>query len=90
MSLMVLILLASFFVKWPDMPVEPSTIAGALYYLCDTSVINRFEGLGTLDKKERDRTVTDMDLLYEFNERMTAAGDSSTGLKIVDNKIFMP
>ncbi|KAI1294489.1 hypothetical protein F5Y03DRAFT_314772 [Xylaria venustula] len=89
MSFMVLILLASFFIKWPDMPVEPSTIAGALYYVCDTSVVDRFEGLSTLDKKERDRAVTNMALLYEFNERMTAAGGSSIGLKVLDTKIFM-
>ncbi|KAI0431072.1 hypothetical protein F5Y09DRAFT_330596 [Xylaria sp. FL1042] len=90
MSFMLLILLASFFVKWPDMPVEPSTIAGAMYYVCDSSVIDRFDGLSTLDKKERDRTVMNMALLYEFNERISAEGTSSIGLKALDTKIFMP
>lgn len=48
--MVVIFSLASFFVKWPDTPVEPSSIAGAMYYMCDTSVTDRFEGLSTLSK----------------------------------------
>ncbi|TGJ78783.1 hypothetical protein E0Z10_g9980 [Xylaria hypoxylon] len=85
MSFMVLIILSSFFVKWPHMPVDPSTIAGAMYYICDTSVVGRFEGLSTLDKKERDRTVTNMALLYKFGETTSASGGSRIGLDVLDS-----
>ncbi|KAI1422615.1 hypothetical protein F5Y12DRAFT_799419 [Xylaria sp. FL1777] len=85
MSFMVLILLSSLFLKWPDMPVEPSSIAGAMYYVCDTSVVEKFEGLSMLDKKERDRAVTDMTLMYEFSERASAAGETRIGLKTLDS-----
>ncbi len=89
MSFMLLILLVSFFVKWPDMPVEPSTIAGAMYYVCDASVVDKFEEVSTLDRKERDRTVTEMAVLYEFSERMSAAGGTRIGLTALDTTVFM-
>jgi hypothetical protein len=85
-SSMFLILLASFFVKWPDIPVEPGTIAGAMYYVCSTSAADLSEGLSTLSKKERDRAVTDMALLYELGETMSATGDSRIGLNVLQTK----
>lgn len=39
------------------MPVEPSSIAGAIYYVCDPSVIDKFIGLSMLNKQQRDRTL---------------------------------
>ncbi|KAI0418768.1 hypothetical protein F5X98DRAFT_109463 [Xylaria grammica] len=90
MSFMILIILSSFFVKWPDMPVNPSTIAGAMYYVSDISVVDKFEGLSTMDKKERDRTVTDMALLYEFGETGSAPGSSRIGLIVLDSREFIP
>ncbi|KAI0100282.1 hypothetical protein GGR51DRAFT_358806 [Nemania sp. FL0031] len=88
MSSMFLILLVSFFIKWPDMPVGPGTIAGAMYYLCGTTEM--FEGLGTLSKEKRDRTITDMGLLYEFGETVSAVGDSRIGLIILQTKSPYP
>ncbi|KAI0451706.1 hypothetical protein F5B21DRAFT_485820 [Xylaria acuta] len=88
MSSMFLILLASFFVKWPDMPIGPGTIAGAMYYVCNTSAVDIFEGLSTLSKKERDRTVTDMALLYELGETMNPAGGSRIGLNILQTNPY--
>lgn len=32
LSIMVLVVLASFFVDWPDLPIDPSTIVGAAFY----------------------------------------------------------
>ncbi|KAI0436109.1 hypothetical protein F4803DRAFT_543346 [Xylaria telfairii] len=90
MSFMVLILLASFFVRWPDMPIEPSSIASAMYYVCDTNVADKFEGLSTLNKQERDRMVTDMALLYEFGEMVSATGGSKIGLKALNSDGFIP
>ncbi|KAI1358836.1 hypothetical protein F5Y08DRAFT_332783 [Xylaria arbuscula] len=89
-SMMLLVLLISFFLKWPHMPVDPSSIAGAMYYVCDNSVIDKFEGLSTFDKTDRDRTVSGMDLLYEFGERMSAEGGNRAGLIVLDTKVFMP
>ncbi|KAJ2981097.1 hypothetical protein NUW58_g4710 [Xylaria curta] len=80
MSFMLLMLFVSFFLKWPHMPVNPGSIAGAMYYVCDNSVIDKFEGLSTFDKKNRDRTVTGMGLLYDFNERMSIEGGNNVNM----------
>ncbi|KAI1114806.1 hypothetical protein F5Y14DRAFT_412904 [Nemania sp. NC0429] len=90
MSIMVLVLSASFFMRWPDMPIEPSSIAGAMYYVCDSNVADRFEGLSTLNKQQRDRIVIDMALLYEFSEMMSATGGSKIGLKALNADGFIP
>ncbi|KAI1121734.1 hypothetical protein F5Y10DRAFT_288177 [Nemania abortiva] len=84
MSLMVLILLGSFFVRWPDMPVNPSTIAGAMYYVCDTSLVEKFEGLSTLSRMQRDITVTNMALLYEFNEMVNILVSEEAATEQID------
>ncbi|KAI0204021.1 hypothetical protein F4808DRAFT_448795 [Astrocystis sublimbata] len=89
MSLMLLLLLVSWFLKWPHMPVDPSSIAGAMYYVCDDSVADRFEGLSTVNKKDRDRTVTGMGLLYEFSESVGAKGETRVGLNVLETQVFM-
>ncbi|KAI1471943.1 uncharacterized protein F4812DRAFT_456046 [Daldinia caldariorum] len=68
LCIMVLVVGASFFITWPHMPVDPSTIAGAMYYICDSWMLSRFEGLSTLKRKDRDRRVNEMGLRYEFRE----------------------
>ncbi|KAI1374812.1 hypothetical protein F4677DRAFT_461244 [Hypoxylon crocopeplum] len=67
LSLMMMVLIGSFFVSWPNMPVDPGTIAGSLYYL-DSTIIKNFEGPSTLEPKERDSKVREMDLLYTFGQ----------------------
>ncbi|KAI8634512.1 hypothetical protein F5Y19DRAFT_213645 [Xylariaceae sp. FL1651] len=82
LSLMVLTVIISFYIKWPHMPVDPSTIAGAMYYVCDSPVLDRFEGLSKLKKKERDRKVTELALLYEFGEIEGTSGSRRVGVNI--------
>ncbi|ORY56864.1 uncharacterized protein BCR38DRAFT_304169, partial [Pseudomassariella vexata] len=65
---MVLVVIASFYVKWPHMPVNPSTIAGAVYYVCDSWMLERFEGVSILKRKERDERVEGMGLRYGFGD----------------------
>lgn len=59
---MVLVIVVSFFVEWPHMPVDPSTIAGAMYYVCDSPILDKLEGLSTLNRKERDHKVKELAL----------------------------
>lgn len=44
---MMAVLLVSLFIRWPYLPVKPDTIAGGLYYLCDSQLL--LEGLGGSD-----------------------------------------
>ncbi|KAI1636214.1 hypothetical protein F4809DRAFT_663063 [Biscogniauxia mediterranea] len=72
---MILVVACSFFVRWPHrMPVDPSTIAGAMYYVCDSYMLDSLSGLSVLEKKERDRRVNAMGLRYEFGEMRGVSG----------------
>ncbi|KAI2616253.1 hypothetical protein GGR54DRAFT_649523 [Hypoxylon sp. NC1633] len=74
LCVMVLVVVGSFFVMWPHMPVDPSTIAGAMYYVCDSWMLSRLEGLSTSRRRDRDWLVNEMGLRYEFGEIRGASG----------------
>lgn len=42
---MVLTLLGSFFVDWPHMPIDPSTMAGAMYYVVNVEASSNQKGV---------------------------------------------
>jgi hypothetical protein len=79
---MVLIIILSFRVKWPHMPVDPSTIAGAMYYVCDSPLLEKLEGLSTLERKERDGRVSELALLYEFGDMEGTSGSRRNGVNV--------
>ncbi|KAK3938248.1 hypothetical protein QBC46DRAFT_265837 [Diplogelasinospora grovesii] len=80
LCVMWLVVVASFFISWPHMPVDPSTIAGAMYYVCDSWMLYNFEGLGVLDKKERDWKIKEMRLKFEFGDIMGVSGKKRIGV----------
>ncbi|KAH8659974.1 hypothetical protein BX600DRAFT_467024 [Xylariales sp. PMI_506] len=43
LSIMVIVMLASFFVQWPNMPMDPSTLAGAMYYVVNPDMLLEME-----------------------------------------------
>ncbi|KAH8685043.1 hypothetical protein BGZ61DRAFT_323522, partial [Ilyonectria robusta] len=73
--LMVLTIVGSFFVKWPDMPVDPRSIAGAMYYVCDSSIADEFAGIARLDNKQRRLCVREMGGRYWYGEILTRRGE---------------
>lgn len=66
LALMILIIVYSFFMRWPNMPVDPRTIAGAMFYVCDSWMLDTMEGATTLGKKQRDSFIYSQKLGYEF------------------------
>ncbi|KAK0712006.1 hypothetical protein B0H67DRAFT_542048 [Lasiosphaeris hirsuta] len=68
LSYMVLVLVAALTVRSPvvSMPVKPETIAGCMYYLCDSVMVADFEGLATMKGEERDKLVSSMERRYVF------------------------
>ncbi|KAI1456518.1 hypothetical protein F4805DRAFT_226957 [Annulohypoxylon moriforme] len=74
LCIMVLVVVGSFFIKWPHMPVDPSTIAGAMYYVCDSWMLARFEGLSAMKRRDRDWHVNETNLKYEYGEIRGASG----------------
>ncbi|KAI7781030.1 hypothetical protein LA080_015264 [Diaporthe eres] len=66
LALMVLVILYSFLVRWPHMPVDPRTIAGAMFYVCDSWMLGTMEGMATVGKKEMNSIMRPQRLRYEF------------------------
>ncbi|KAK3390644.1 hypothetical protein B0H63DRAFT_429268 [Podospora didyma] len=80
LGVMWLVVAGGFFVRWPHMPVDPSTIAGAMYYVCDSWVVWSLEGLSVLGEKERDRKVQAMGLKYELGNIVGLEGRRRIGV----------
>jgi hypothetical protein len=74
LCVMWLVVAASFLVRWPHMPVDPSTVAGRMYYVCDSWMLYGFEGLSTLGKRERDSRIREMGLKYEYGDIRGVSG----------------
>lgn len=84
--IMIVVMVWSFFIRWPHMPVDPSTIAGAMYYVHDSTLLQNFDGLGALPKKERDARVNLMGYKYEYGDMYGVSGAERTGVDITGGK----
>ncbi|KDN71084.1 hypothetical protein CSUB01_10148 [Colletotrichum sublineola] len=66
LALMLVTLVASLFIKWPDMPVDPRSIAGAMYYINESRMLEDFEGLSTLNSDDREKKVKELGRRYFY------------------------
>lgn len=86
-AILVVMLLAvagSLAVRWPHMPVDPRTIAGAMYYLCDSSILDSFDGLAGVEMRDRDWMVKSMCVQYRFGPMVGISGKERVGIDAVD------
>lgn len=84
-----LVVFASFFVSWPHMPIDPSTIGGAMYYVCDSQMLMSFEGLSVLSKEERDKRVCERGVMFRFGNIIGASGMRRVGVDWVSEGGFI-
>lgn len=82
LALMILIIIYSFFVRWPHMPVDPRTIAGAMFYVCDSWMLGTMEGMARLGKTERDSITRAQRLRYEFTSSEGVSGKERMNVDI--------
>ncbi|KAK2059566.1 hypothetical protein LY76DRAFT_625760 [Colletotrichum caudatum] len=66
LALMLVTLVASLFTKWPDMPVDPRSIAGAMYYINESRMLEDFEGLSKLNSDDREKRVKELGRRYFY------------------------
>ncbi|OLN81040.1 hypothetical protein CCHL11_09410 [Colletotrichum chlorophyti] len=66
LGLMALTIVASFFIKWPEMPADPRSIAGAMYYVNESRMLEDFEGLSKLNSKDREQKVKELGRRYFY------------------------
>lgn len=80
LALMMVMVAASFLIRWPHMPVDPRTIAGALFYVCDSWMLDGLEGMAAVGKSERDKALERMGLRYAFGEMSGIRGKERVGV----------
>lgn len=81
---MLLLVVGSFAVRWPAMVVHPGTVAGGMYYVADSRVVDELSGMGAMGGKERDRRVERMGTMYEFGEVWGVSGETRVGVDVVE------
>jgi hypothetical protein len=86
LALMVLVILYSFLIQWPHMPVDPRTIAGAMFYVCDSWMLGTMEGMSTFGKKERDTIMRSQRLKYVFSRTEGVSGKQRMNVDFSEEK----
>lgn len=85
--LMVLTLIGSMFIHWPDMPVDPRSVAGAMYYVSESSMVDHFTGLAKSEKKDRTRQVKELGGRYWYGDILTASGATRKAVERDDGSL---
>ncbi|KAM0322596.1 hypothetical protein ACHAQA_009444 [Verticillium albo-atrum] len=57
---MAAVVFASLFVRWPDMPVDPRSVAGAMWYVSESRWVSGLSGVAAMDKKDRRKRVNEL------------------------------
>ncbi|KAK0702195.1 hypothetical protein B0H67DRAFT_676274 [Lasiosphaeris hirsuta] len=71
------------FVKYPDMPIDVGSLAGQIYYLCDSEVLDDFQGISLLDTKACNERLQKR--RYGFGGMVGVSGEKRIGVYVVDN-----
>lgn len=85
LGLMMIAVIMSFFIKWPHMPMDPRTIVGSMYYVCDSWMLGSMEGMSTLRKKDRDLDVRFMRHRYGYGCIEGMTWKSRMGFDVVND-----
>ncbi|KAF4930746.1 hypothetical protein CGCVW01_v000880 [Colletotrichum viniferum] len=84
LALMLASMMASLFIKWPELPVDPRSIAGALYYVAESRMLEDFEGISKLDSEEREKKVKELGRRY-FYGGLTGSNGKRMGVESVES-----
>jgi hypothetical protein len=71
LGVMLAVMAAFFFVRYPPMPVDPRCVAGLLWYVSKSKMLEDFEGVSSLDRKERELRVKEMGRRYFYGILMS-------------------
>ncbi|KAL2132602.1 hypothetical protein VTI74DRAFT_3592 [Chaetomium olivicolor] len=66
LGFMLAVLIGSFWVRYPPMPVDPRCVAGLMWYVSKSSMLDDFAGVSELDGKEREQRVKEMGKRYFY------------------------
>lgn len=66
LALMIIVVAGLSFVEWPPLPIDPSTIAGAMFYVCESQMVDTFDGLACKSEADRNRDIRSMGSTYAY------------------------
>ncbi|KAM0240364.1 hypothetical protein ACHAPO_002260 [Fusarium lateritium] len=72
---MVVAMLSSLLVKWPDLPVDPSSLAGALWYVSDAPWVRGLEGVAAMSANKRKNAVQSLGGRWTYGPIHTPMGE---------------
>ncbi|KAM0235018.1 hypothetical protein ACHAP5_009831 [Fusarium lateritium] len=72
---MVIAMLCSLLVKWPDLPVDPRSLAGALWYVADAPWVRGLEGVAAMSANKRKDAVQGLGGSWTYGPIHTATGE---------------
>ncbi|KAK5651606.1 hypothetical protein OQA88_11879 [Cercophora sp. LCS_1] len=75
LATMVVVLVGSFSVRWPNLPVEPRTISGCMYYVCGSDILRDLEHTSLMGSKEIEACLREQGRNYQLSEML---GESAT------------
>jgi hypothetical protein len=73
--IMVIAMLCSLLVKWPDLPVDPRSLAGALWYVTDAPWVRGLEGVAAMSAKKRKDVVQGLGGSWTYGPIHTPTGE---------------
>jgi len=77
---------ASFAVRYPDMPISPASLAGRMYYLCDSvEAVRAFSGMGAWRTWKGEGRVEEKSR-YGFGEMVGDSGRRRVGVFVVGDQ----
>jgi hypothetical protein len=90
LCLMILTLMQTLFTtRWPCMPVRPNTVAGSIYYVCDSFMLLDLEDMSTRSAKKRKELVAEMRARYRFGEICGMSGKTRIGVDYARDHISL-
>lgn len=75
LAVMVVVLFATMFLRWPELPVDPRSIAGEMWYVAEARWVEHLEGVAALNDRERKRRMREMGGKWYYGMVSTRLGD---------------
>ncbi|KAK0386629.1 hypothetical protein NLU13_6464 [Sarocladium strictum] len=82
--LMVVVLFATMFARWPELPVDPRSVAGQMWYVAEARwAAERLDGIGLMSERERKDLFDSMGGKWYYS--VTRADNGRMGVEMEDS-----
>lgn len=78
LAVMICALFGMLFVSFPPLPVDPRSVAGAMWYVADARWVSKLEGVTLMTGKERERRMEELGGRWYYGMADTRVGNRMT------------